>query len=117
LGLAKGWSTIPEESNGQQGLQRINGQTSIGEVTAMQTLKDRRSSSVFLVTDVLRGVRYFVADKGSHYEIQVPRRAGYVRVAVPRDADVIEVADELIRELDTAENVCFTPRAPVESSS
>jgi len=83
----------------------------------MQTLKVSRSSSVFLVTDVLRGVRYFVADKGSHYEIQVPRRAGYVRVAVPRDADVIEVADELIRELDTAENVCFTPRAPVESSS
>jgi hypothetical protein len=57
----------------------------------MQTLKDS-SNPVFVVTDLLRGVRYFVADKGSHYEIQVPRKAGYIRVAVSREADVIDIA-------------------------
>jgi hypothetical protein len=82
----------------------------------MQTLKDGSSSSVFLVTDVLRGVRYFVADRGSHYEIQVPRGAGYVRVAVSRDTDVIDVTDELIRELDTAESVRLTPQTIDEGS-
>ena len=66
----------------------------------MQILDDSRGC-VFLVTDVIRGVRYFVADKGSHYEIQVPRGADQVTLAVSRHTDVIEVADELVRELDT----------------
>lgn len=82
----------------------------------MQTLKDG-SNPVFVVTDLLRGVRYFVADNGSHYEIQVPRKGGYIRVAVSREADVIDIADKLIRSLDTAKNVCFTPHASVRSSS
>ena len=81
----------------------------------MQTLKDS-SNPVFVVTDLLRGVRYFVADKGSHYEIQVPRKAGYIKVAVSPEADVIDIADKLIRSLDTTKSVCFTSHASVQSS-
>jgi len=45
-----------------------------------QTLKDS-SSDLFVVTDLLRGVRYSVADEGSYYEIEVPREAGCAEVA------------------------------------
>ncbi len=82
----------------------------------LQTRKDS-SSDVYVVTDLLRGVRYSVADKGSHYEIEVPREAGCAKVVVSQKADVIEVADELIRLLDNADQVCLTPYASTESSS
>ena len=67
----------------------------------VQTLKDS-SDPIFAVTDLLRGVCYFVADKGSHYEIEVPRKAGYARIPVSKRADVVQLADELIRLLDSA---------------
>ena len=81
-----------------------------------QTLKDSNDHT-FVVTDLLRGVCYFVADKGSHYEIEVPREGGCAKVVVSQKADVIEVADELIRLLDNAGQVFLTPHASVESSS
>jgi hypothetical protein len=81
-----------------------------------QTLKDG-SDHTFVVTDLLRGVCYSVADKGSHYEIEVPREAGCAKVVVSQKADVIEVADELVRLLDNADQVCLTPYASTESSS
>lgn len=68
----------------------------------IQTLKDGHNL-VFAVTDLLRGVCYFVADKGSHYEIEVPRKAGYARIPVSQRADVVQLADELIRLLDSAD--------------
>ena len=34
---------------------------------------DDSSGLVFVVTDLFGGVRYIVADKGSRYEIEVPR--------------------------------------------
>jgi len=82
----------------------------------MQILRDG-SSSAFLVTDLLRGVCYFVADKGSHYEIEVPTKTGSVRVAVSPEIDVVDVADELIWLLDAAKSVCLTPNASAESPS
>jgi hypothetical protein len=48
-------------------------------------------------------VCYFVVDKGSHYEIEVPRKAGYARIPVSQRADVVQLADELIRLLDSAD--------------
>lgn len=81
-----------------------------------QTLKDS-SDHTFVVTDLLRGVCYSVADKGSHYEIDVTREAGCAKVIVSQKADVIEVADELIRLLDNADQVCLAPYASTESSS
>lgn len=81
----------------------------------MPTLNDSIGPR-FLLTDLLRGVRYFVADKGSHYEIEVPTRAGYVRVGVSPGTDVIDAADELICLLDTAKSACFTLHAAVQSS-
>lgn len=81
-----------------------------------QTPNDN-SGLVFVVTDLLRGVRYIIADKGSHYEIEVAREAGCAKVVVSQKADVIEVADELVRLLDNADQVCLTPFASVESSS
>ncbi len=88
------------------------------EVTEMelQTLKDS-TSDVYVVTDLLRGVRYSVTDKGSHYEIEVPREAGCAKVVVSQKADVTEVADELIRLLDNADQVCLPPCTSAESSS
>ena len=82
----------------------------------MLTLKDS-TSPVFLVTDLLRGVRYFVADRGSHYEIEVPTKAGSVRVAVSHEMDAIDVADELMWLLDAAKSMCLTPNPSIESSS
>jgi hypothetical protein len=82
----------------------------------MQTPKDS-SGLVFVVTDLLRGVRYFIAERDSCYEIEVPRKAGYAKVAVSKEADVIEVADRLIRLLDNADHVRFNPCASAESSS
>jgi len=82
----------------------------------MQALKDS-SGPVFTVTDLLRGVQYFLADKDSHYEIEVLRKAGYAKVAVSRKADVLEVADELIRLLDNADQLCSTSGASAKSSS
>jgi hypothetical protein len=78
---------------------------------------DDSSGLVFAVTDLLRGARYFVAERGAQYEIEVPGKAGYAKVAVPRDADVIDVADQLIRLLDNADPTCFTPYASPNSSS
>ena len=65
----------------------------------IQTLRDGHDL-VFAVTDLLRGVRYFVADRGSHYEIEVPRKAGRARIPVSQRTDVVQLADELIRLLD-----------------
>jgi hypothetical protein len=69
----------------------------------------------FAVTDLLQGFRYFVTDKGSHYEIEVPGETGCSRVAVSLKADVINVADELARLLNNTNQVCFTPRASARS--
>jgi hypothetical protein len=81
----------------------------------MQTFEDG-SGSVFVVTDLLRGFRYFVAARGSHYEIEIPRKAGHARIAVSLKADVIDVADELVQLLDSADQVCSTSSASVKSA-
>jgi hypothetical protein len=65
--------------------------------------RDDSSGNVFVVTDLPGGVRYIIADKGSHYEIEVPRESGCAKIVVPQKADVIAVADELIRLLDNAD--------------
>jgi hypothetical protein len=67
----------------------------------MQVLKDS-SGPVFMVTDLLRGAQYLVADRGSHYEIEVHGKTSYAKVAVSLEADVIDVADELVRLSDNA---------------
>ena len=78
---------------------------------------DDNSGLVFVVTDLLRGVRYIISDKGSHYEIEVPRESGCARIVVSRKADVIDVADDLIRLLDNADQTCFAPYASAGSLS
>jgi hypothetical protein len=80
----------------------------------MQT-PDDSSGLMFVVTDLLRGVRYIVADKGSHYEIEVPRESGCAKIVVSQKADVIAVAEELIRLLDNADQTCFAPYASAKS--
>jgi len=78
---------------------------------------DDNSGLVFVVTDLLRGVRYIIADKGSHYEIEVPRESGCAKIVVSQKADVIDVADDLIRLLDNADQTCFAPYASARSLS
>jgi len=82
----------------------------------MQT-PDDCSSPVFVVTDLLRGLHYFVAERDSHYEIEVPTKAGYAKVVVSKEADVIDVADQLIRLLDNVDQVRFNPCDSTEPSS
>jgi hypothetical protein len=78
----------------------------------MQALEDG-CSSVFLVTDQFQGFRYIVMDKGSHYQIEVPTQAGYAKVAVSLDVDVIDMADKLNRVLRDASQACLAPRVSV----
>jgi hypothetical protein len=82
----------------------------------METQRCRDGNGrTFAVTDLLQGFRYFITDKGFHYEIEVRGEAGCSRVAVSLRADVINVADELVRLLNDADHVCFTPRASARS--
>jgi hypothetical protein len=67
----------------------------------MQALNDS-TGPLFTVTDLFRGIRYFVTETGAHYEVEVHRKTGFAKVSVPREADVIQVVDQLIRLLDNA---------------
>ena len=78
---------------------------------------DDSGGLVFVVTDLLGGVRYIVADKGSHYEVEVSRESGCAKILVSQKADVIAVADDLIRLLDNADQTSFAPNAFAKSLS
>jgi hypothetical protein len=80
-------------------------------------IPDDNSGLAFVVTDLLRGVRYIIADKGLHYEIDVPRESGCAKIVVSQKADAIDVADDLIRLLDDADQTCFAPYASARSLS
>lgn len=68
-------------------------------VTIAITPKDEIQTSkatgcpVFLVTDLLKNFQYIVTDKGTHFKIF--RESGYAKIIVCRNADVVEVANQL----------------------
>jgi hypothetical protein len=67
----------------------------------MQILNDS-VGPLFTVTDLFRGACYLVAERGAQYEVEVHRKTGYAKVSVPREADVIQVVDQLVWLLDNA---------------